>query len=127
MKKGFTLMEVIVAISILVIGLLGVFFVVQNITFSSQINSSKLTAAYLAQEGIEMVRNKRDSNWLAGVSWDSNLSHPPETIWNKFTRTITITPGPDNQRIIKVNVSWRERGKDYSVKAQTELYNWYGQ
>ena len=121
---GFTLIEVLVAIFVLVVGVFGVFFVVQNITFSSQLNSSKLTAAYLVQEGIELVRNKRDSNWLANLSWDSDLPSGTETgLLGKFTRTTLLFP-KENKIVVTVEVSWQERGKDYSVTAQTELENW---
>jgi len=126
---GFTLIEVVVAIFVLIVGVVGVFTAIQNITFSSQINSSKLTAAYLAQEGIELVRNKRDSNWLAGETWDSDLpSGTKGNILGKFniTTTITTPPDGDDKIIVSVKVSWQEKGKNYSVTAQTELYNWYG-
>lgn len=123
--KGFTLVETVVAVSVLIIGVLGVFTVVQNITFSSQVNSSKFTAAYLTQEGIELVRNKRDSNWLAGQPWDSGLPSGTETgLLGKFSRTTTISSPAPNKRVVTVNVSWQERGKNYSVTAQSHLYNW---
>jgi hypothetical protein len=107
--------------------------VIQNITFSSQINSSKLVATYLAQEGIEAVRNKRDSNWLANKDWNSELlSNMPslrEPLNRKFTRNVTTTSDGTNKNkiIVEVKVSWQELGKNYSVTAQTELYNWYAQ
>ncbi|PIZ89621.1 MAG: hypothetical protein COX89_00565 [Candidatus Nealsonbacteria bacterium CG_4_10_14_0_2_um_filter_37_10] len=124
-NKSFTLIEVLVAVSVLIIGVLGVFTVVQNITFSAQINSSKLAATYLAQEGLELVKNQRDSNWLAGSPWDSNLQSSTETgLLGKFSRTIAITAPSPNQKIVSVEVSWQERGKPYSVTAQTQLYNW---
>jgi hypothetical protein len=35
-----------------------------------KLNKDKLTASQLAQEGLELVRNKRDNNWLAtGYNW----------------------------------------------------------
>jgi Tfp pilus assembly protein PilV len=132
-KKSFTLIEILIALSLLMIGVVGVFRVVQNITFFSQINSSKLIATYLTQEGIEVVRNNRDSNWLKGDTWDSNLVRELPLIRfpldQKFTRNVTTTPtttpdGSDKIIIVEVNVSWRERGKEYSVIAQTHLYNW---
>jgi len=124
-NKGFTLIETVVAVFVLTIGVLGVFTVVQNITFSSQLNSSKLTATYLAQEGIELVRNQRDSNWLAGSPWGSRLPSGTKTgLLGKFNRTIAITKPLPNKKIVSVEVSWQERGKNYSVTAQTQLYNW---
>ncbi len=35
-----------------------------NILNSSSFSVSRLTAAYLAQEGVEIIRNIRDTNWL---------------------------------------------------------------
>lgn len=126
--KGFTLLEVLVAVFVLTIGVLGAFTVVQNITFYSQMISSKLTATYLVQEGIELVRNRRDSNWLARVPWDQGLTGCAGgcqfgTVSPKFSRTIFI----DfllNKMTVRVVVSWEERGRSHSVTAQTELYNW---
>jgi len=132
---GFTLIEVVVAVSVLLIGVLGTFTVVQNITFSSRINSSKLTAAYLAQEGLELVRNQRDTNWLEDmylqpVSWDNNkvdlmefINTLPTTVLGKFTREIDIEDRGD-YIVVSVTVSWQERGSPYSITAKTELYNW---
>ena len=63
-KNGFTIIEVIIATSILTIGVLGAFSAIQMIIASTSIISSQLAATYLAQEGIENVRAIRDSNWL---------------------------------------------------------------
>ena len=64
MQKGFTLIEISIAISILaitVVGIFSAFFVVVILTSDS---TDRLTGTYLAQEGIEIVRNIRDQNWL---------------------------------------------------------------
>jgi prepilin-type N-terminal cleavage/methylation domain-containing protein len=127
--KGFTLIEVVVAVFILTIGVLAIFNVVQNITVYSRVSSSKLTAVYLAQEGIELVRNQRDSNWLAGDSWDLNLPEGVESnILEKFDRTISLFPEGGDKIVVTVEVSWEEKGKAQPpVITQTELHNWYGQ
>jgi len=70
---GFTLIEVIVAIFLIIVGMVGVLITIQNIFPSIRIVSSQLTAAYLTQEGIEIVRNIRDTNWLNGQDWNANI------------------------------------------------------
>lgn len=71
-NKSFTLMEVIISISIISTALV---VSVALITFSlSGIRGgrSKIIAAGLAQEGIEIVRNIRDSNWISDKRSPSN-------------------------------------------------------
>jgi prepilin-type N-terminal cleavage/methylation domain-containing protein len=73
-NKGFTFMEVIVAVFIISVGVVGVIKVMPSIISDSSVNNARLTAAYLAQEGIEIVRNIRDSNLLEGAAWDEGLN-----------------------------------------------------
>ena len=78
-ERGFTLLEMLVAIFVITVGLIGgMSAILQTLTLFS-FSSSRLTAAYLAQEGIEIVRNIRDTNWLeAGTAvndWDEGLTN----------------------------------------------------
>ena len=74
LNNGFTLLEVSIAIFILTTGILGSFLLVQGTLSSSATLPSRLVAAHLAQEGVEIVRNIRDTNWVEGASsWDEGL------------------------------------------------------
>ncbi|MCK4453842.1 prepilin-type N-terminal cleavage/methylation domain-containing protein [Candidatus Parcubacteria bacterium] len=69
LKKGFSLLEVLVAITVITVGLVGIVgLIVYNISIS-RVSSNKVIAVNLAQEGIEAVKNIRDSNWLAKKDW----------------------------------------------------------
>jgi len=75
---GFTLLEVILAISFLTVAVGGSFGLLQQTLLTASLANSKLIASYLAQEGIEIVRNIRDNNWLnqravPGLSWKGGL------------------------------------------------------
>lgn len=72
-ERGFTFVELIITIFVISIGILGAFSVLQQIISSSSMNSPKLVGSYLAQEGIEIVRNIRDTNWLEGEDWRNGL------------------------------------------------------
>lgn len=73
--KGFSLLEVIISISIITVGLVGILsLVVQNIQVSYT-NKSTMIASQLAQEGIDLVKNMRDENWIKGVSWDDDFAN----------------------------------------------------
>jgi len=72
-ENAFTLMEAIVAIFVITTGLVGVLSLVSQTIASSTFSKDKLIAAYLAQEGIEIVRNIRDTEWLKNASWGSDI------------------------------------------------------
>jgi len=61
---GFTIIEVITAIFVLAVGVVGVLTMISQTAAFTQVTSSRLTATYLAQEGIEIVKNIRDTNSL---------------------------------------------------------------
>ncbi|MDB5195447.1 MAG: seg [Parcubacteria group bacterium] len=62
--KAFTLVETLVAIAILSIAIIGPFQIVQGVLQSSYIARDQLIAAALAQEGMEYVRQVRDTNFI---------------------------------------------------------------
>jgi len=68
-KRGFTLIESLLAIGVLIVGILSAFILVIRSLSNVPLIQSRLIAANLAQEGIELVRQKRDSNYLKGISW----------------------------------------------------------
>ena len=71
---GISILEVVVAIMIIAMGMIGVLsLVIQNVE-AQYINKNILMASGLAQEGLELVRNVRDLNWLTpGNAWDQNI------------------------------------------------------
>lgn len=58
---GFTLVETLVAVSIFTVSLLGVMTVLKSGVANISVAKQKMTATYLAQEGIEYMRNIRDT------------------------------------------------------------------
>jgi type II secretory pathway pseudopilin PulG len=76
--KGFTLLEVTIAIFMLSMAAFAGFSLIQGTIISASINKQRLTAYYLAQEALEVVRNTRDGNWLEqqedeGVLWTDGI------------------------------------------------------
>lgn len=63
-KQGFTLMEVIVAVAIIITALISSLALITSSISGIKENKSKIIATGLAQEGLEIVRNIRDNNWL---------------------------------------------------------------
>ena len=53
-----------IAILVMTIGVLGTYALVSRVISATSLSVSQLTASYLAQEGLELVRNVRDTNFL---------------------------------------------------------------
>ncbi len=76
---GFTLIETMIAIAILVLAILGPLTIAANALHSAYFASDQVTAFYLAQEGIEYMRFLRDNDFIAdqsspgSVVWDQGL------------------------------------------------------
>ena len=72
-KNGFTLIELAISIFILVVAIIGIYNSFSTVLVLTAGASSRFTAAYLAQEGIEIIRNIRDNNWIQGRGWNAGL------------------------------------------------------
>ncbi|MCX6702245.1 MAG: type II secretion system protein [Candidatus Zambryskibacteria bacterium] len=71
-KAGFTLVETLVAVSILSISIAATFTAVQNGIQNSTVAKDQTTAFYLAQEAIEYIKNLRDQNALNSINGGAN-------------------------------------------------------
>ncbi|MCD4705351.1 hypothetical protein K8R66_04735 [bacterium] len=98
-RKGQSILESTVAIYIAIVGLMSIMNIVFYNIQSQGLSHSMLIASNLAREGIEEVRNLRDSNWLNSKrNWDEGLlfagdpsyPSPPHNdgnsflVWNTF-------------------------------------------
>lgn len=72
--RGFTLIESLVAITILITAILGPMNIAATGIASATYVRDQATAFFLAQEGLEYVHNVRDTNVLARVDWLTGLS-----------------------------------------------------
>ena len=63
-SRGFTILELMVTIFVIAVALVGGMTALQKTTALTSASSNRLIAAYMAQEGLEIIRNIRDGNWL---------------------------------------------------------------
>lgn len=116
MKKGFSFVEILVAIVIASTALTAIIALsVQNIS-AAQVTRDKFTAANLAQEGIEIVINLRSNNWLSyPQTTDANvdaltgeLLHWRDGIVDgtfiaQFNSTSLTAPNLNEERLVRLN------------------------
>lgn len=79
-KRGFGIVEVIIASTIIIIILAALVFMSRSILDNAQYSSSRFQALSFAQGEIEKIRQKRDTNYLDGnpnTKWYSFLESSP--------------------------------------------------
>lgn len=72
-RSGQSLLETIFALGILLFVVAAVLGLATSNIASQDQTQRRFIATNLARESIEVVRSLRDSNWLAGEQWDTNI------------------------------------------------------
>ncbi len=73
-NKGYLLIESVVAITLLVVGFLGMLALLSNSIALNRVINDQFIANYLAAEGIEIIKNLIDSNVIQGKPWNENIN-----------------------------------------------------
>lgn len=153
-KNGFTLIETMVAVSVVVIGLVSALGAINTALFYVSNIQNRLIAANLVAEGIELTRNIRDNNWLAGLAWNNGLADGDyQADYNStslsgyngnsllldansglynyssggstpYLRKISITNISSYEIRVISTVTWQIRGVAYVSSAEDHLFNW---
>ncbi len=84
-QRGFTLLETLVAVGIFTVSILALLSVLSQGITSTNFSKKKIIATYLAQEGIEYVRNIRDTTVTSATS--------ASTGWASFMTTVSAACG----------------------------------
>jgi type II secretory pathway pseudopilin PulG len=148
-EKGFSLLEVIIAVGITSFAFVGIMAI-----FASNIrvelgNRDRITASYLAQEGVEVIRQLRDISWFTGGDIDTAIPAGNSTLSLReapnFNKGWILSSGADaaKQKIYLADgtyvqtagapaASWREtnfrrvvnivKETDYRIKLTVTVY-----
>ena len=72
-KPAFTLVEVITVLLVISLGMIGTLSLISQNIRSQSVNEKTMVAYQLAQEGVELVRNLRDTNWNYNNDWRTGM------------------------------------------------------
>lgn len=124
-ERGFTILEVIAAIFVLLIGVLSAYSVTSQLISSTHLAANRLTAAYLAKEGVEIVRNIRDTNWVEPApSWNDDLGTGNyETDYNDSGLTSCLPCEYNNLRFLRFDTNFfnYENGDNTNFKRKINI------
>ncbi len=137
--KGISLVETMVALGVLLVGILSSYFLLMRTLSSYRFIEDRLFAANLAQKKIEEIRQIRDNNYAnwydeyvrnrRSWQWNRNINcnyiKCDETINNKFRMITNLGYRSNNKElVITVTVSWQTKGQNFSLTAESHLYDW---
>mgnify|MGYP001617296435 CR=1 FL=1 len=137
---GFTLIEAMVSISILLVGVTGAMTLASNSIATASYTRNKLTASLLAQEAIEAIQARRDSNLLGMTSntadrtgirfYSGLLTVPPDCNLPLATNTYVVAINPMSntsiQLITKSPTNDEIKVLTWSVSGQEKKFFWQG-
>lgn len=109
-KKGFGLMEVLISAVIIIIILSALVTIGRMALSNNEYLAERAQAIYLAQEGLEMTRQIRDTNWIDGdnsTKWntlyDTNTNTCTSTDYCDYS--ITYIPDPNNEALGRIQLT----------------------
>jgi type IV pilus assembly protein PilV len=127
-KRGFTLIEFLVAIVILMVGMLGLLQVV-NLAYSTNLqNDLRNTAVVLADEEISRELKKGYDNVINASFRNYTVSRPMLNAMKNYSVNLTGTPissGTDSSKQVSVLVIWRYKKMryDHGISAVVSKHN----
>ena len=94
-NNGFTIVETLVAIFILLVSITGPLAIAQSGLRAAYLARDQTTAFYLAQDALEAIKNKRDDNFInfdgGTLDWLDGLDDCIDTLGNRLCKIDTTT------------------------------------
>lgn len=121
-KRGFTLIEVIVAIFFLMVALLGLLSLTTTVIKGNAISKMTTLATTLAKDKLENVKNQDYADITAATDYlTSNGSVSESSSGAFYTRTCEVTENSPatNMKNIRVTVQWQWNGASRSISTST--------
>lgn len=111
-NNGFSLIEVATALFVISVGLVGILSLISQNIQAENVNKNKLIASQLAQEGLELVRNRRGDNWLTDNDWNDGITEDNYIV--DYTGKIQYVAGIENAVLQMNNEGYYVHDGSYS-------------
>jgi len=123
-QKGVTLLEAIVAIFVITTGLVSALVLIYSSIFGAGQSKNELLASNLAREAAEVIRAKRDSNWLViesgtgDIDWDDGLYGGMDN--KEYRAIINFNDDPEDADFMQWTISYD--AYDVATSDETKVY-----
>lgn len=114
-KKGFTLLEALIAVAICAVGLFAVIAVLSLAIGGAVDSENSLTALLLAQKRLEEIRN---------LDYATGIVNEPRAAVSGFTgfeRQVAVSEPLTDLKQVTVTVYWRSKGVDVPLSLVTYI------
>lgn len=138
-SRGQSLFEVVFAVGVMAIILVGVVSLATKSISNSSMSESNAVATKYVQEGVEWIRGQRDAQWinLTGhigtyclpsnplSSWGGTTIPCPGIVGDRsFLRRAILTTVNSTTIDAAVEVSWTDSSGTHTVRSVTRFTNW---
>jgi type IV pilus assembly protein PilV len=108
-ERGFTLLEILIGISIFAVGVLAVATMQISAIRNNRLGNEVTQATFLAEDKLEELKNSGD------------IASEPDSIDQQgiFTRSWQISPAAGNSQLVTVTVTWTIQGASHNVVLST--------
>lgn len=122
-SNGFTLIEALLAMSLLSIAVLGMFTLLHSVMGYNELAETVTTATTLAQDKIEALKNTDYSSITVGTTTETGMDeNGTADSGGIFSRSTTVEDGTvSNVKIITTVVSWSWKGNPKDVTLKTMI------
>jgi len=94
--RGFTILELIISVAVLSFGIIGIYNAFSPLIELNSNTTIRFKATYLGQEGFEIIRNIRDTDFIKNITWSSLIDTCIDGCQADY-KTGTAVEGVDNQ------------------------------
>jgi len=120
-KSGFTLVELLMAVLILTIGIVGVLSFVISSSATIQLSKELTLATIHGDYILEEMHTKNTLSDITGTNWDVNSLDPELQTLSNEVITVAYADEDSDPLGIMVNVSWSNIRGNYNINFITEM------
>ncbi|MGV8122454.1 MAG: prepilin-type N-terminal cleavage/methylation domain-containing protein [Candidatus Xenobiia bacterium LiM19] len=131
MKRGFSLIEVMVALALLCVAFMFLLSCVPLVASGIKSSENLKNATIVGNNIMERMRNttfsqlksvmKSGESCISGAT--NGVAYSSQYLYDTTVSPVPEDSGEQSMENIVVTVTWKEKGKDKSIKFQTIVYN----